>query len=119
MLVARLEPMFLGEPGHPPLELKTYFHLSMLAHHLILDGKAAFEAVYREPARALQAKDALTMASGCYLMALFGYDALVFQARKRRLTRRYSSPSDRARATAGQTRRKQWRSSSSSRARWS
>ena len=92
MIVALLEPMFFGESGKPPLELKTYYHLSLLAQQVLLEGSSAFESLYRRPESAVDYAKKLDFARGCYLMAVFQYEALIFQAQKRRLTTRFLFP---------------------------
>jgi hypothetical protein len=92
MIVAKLEPFFFEERGKPPLKLKTYYHLSLLAQQVILEGEAAFDALYHHPERAIEYVDKVAIAKGCYLMATFQYEALIFQAQKRRLTTRFLFP---------------------------
>ena len=92
MIVAKLEPSFFEEKGRTPLKVKTYYHLSLLAQQAILEGEAAFDALYTHPERAADYVDKLSMAEGCYLMAIFQYEALIFQAQKRRLTTRFLFP---------------------------
>jgi hypothetical protein len=92
MIVSKLEPLFFGERGKPSLEVKTYYHLSLLAQQVILDGEAAFAALYAHPEKAIEYVDKLSIAEGCYLMATFQYEALIFQAQKRRLTTRFLFP---------------------------
>ena len=92
MIVALLEPMFLGQGGKPELEVKTYYHLSLLAQQVLLEGPSAFESLYRRPASAVEYVKKLDFARGCYLMAVFQYEALIFQAQKRRLTTRFLFP---------------------------
>ena len=92
MIVAQLEPLFFGERGRPRLEVKTYYHLSLLAQQVICEGEPAFDALYGRPERAAAYVNELTIAKGAYLMAIFQYEALVFQAQKRRLTTRFLFP---------------------------
>jgi hypothetical protein len=92
MIVAKLEPLFFEERGKPPLKLKTYYHLSLLAEQVILEGEAAFDALYAHPERAADYVEKLAIAQGCYLMATFQYEAMIFQAQKRRLTTRFLFP---------------------------
>jgi hypothetical protein len=92
MMVAKLEPFFFEERGKPPLKVKTYYHLSLLAQQVMLEGEAAFDALYAQPERAAEYVDKLVIAQGCYLMAVFQYEALIFQAQKRRLTTRFLFP---------------------------
>jgi hypothetical protein len=92
MIVAKLEPFFFEERGKPPLKVKTYYHLSLLAQQVILDGEEAFDALYGRPELGATYVDKLSIAQGCYLMATFQYEALIFQAQKRRLTTRFLFP---------------------------
>jgi hypothetical protein len=91
MIVAKLEPYFFQE-RKPRLEVKTYYHLSLLAQQVILEGREAFESLYREPERAVDYVSKLDIGKGCYLMATFQYEAMIFQAQKRRLTTRFLFP---------------------------
>ncbi|HMJ57167.1 MAG TPA: lipase maturation factor family protein [Polyangiaceae bacterium] len=92
MIVAKLEPFFFEERGKPPLKLKTYYHLSLLAAQILFEGEAAFAAIYQRPELAAEYASKLAIAKGCYLMAVFQYEALIFQAQKRRLTTRFLFP---------------------------
>ena len=91
MIVAKLEPYFFQQ-RKPRLEVKTYYHLSLLAQQVILEGREAFEMLYRDPERAADEVSKLDIAKGCYLMATFQYEAMIFQAQKRRLTTRFLFP---------------------------
>jgi hypothetical protein len=92
LLNARLEPLFFQEAKLGKLELPTYFHLTMLAHQILLGGRAIYEEIYRRPELAVGMAEGLGIASGCYLMGIFQYDGLIFQAQKRRLVTRFVSP---------------------------
>lgn len=85
MLCVRLEPLFLYRGTKPELPVTSYFHLGMLAHHIIGLGRETYEKVYADPPSAAAYVDAMTMESGAYYLALFRYEAFVFQARKQRL----------------------------------
>jgi hypothetical protein len=91
MLVAKLEPYFFRDKK-PILEVKTYYHLSLLANQVILEGEAAFERLYRNPEQSPGYVDKVSMAEGVYLMTMFQYEAMIFQAQKRRLTQRFLFP---------------------------
>ncbi len=91
-LVAKLEQLYFADNGQPKLELKTYFHVSMMAHYILLKGRPAYEAAVADPASTIPLAAELTMANGCYLLGVFQYDAVVFQAQKRRLTQRFIVP---------------------------
>jgi hypothetical protein len=91
-LVAKLERLYFAEKGQPKLALKTYFHVSMMAQYVILKGRQAYEAAVASPASTIPLAAELTMANGCYLLGVFQYDAVVFQAQKRRLTQRFIVP---------------------------
>ncbi|MET0591381.1 MAG: hypothetical protein ABW133_01695, partial [Polyangiaceae bacterium] len=91
MLVAKLEPYFFRDKT-PILDLKSYYHLSLLASQVILEGEAAFEALYKNPESARDYVAKMTMAEGVYLMTMFQYEAMIFQAQKRRLTKRFLFP---------------------------
>lgn len=89
LLAARLEPHHLGTRP-PPLGLASWFHMGLLAAHVIRQGRQAWRAAARDPAAAAAQARAMTDASGFHLWALFGYDHVVYAARKARLVGRIS-----------------------------
>lgn len=107
-LVARFEPLYLHRGHRPLLPLPTYFHLWLLALHLVGCGPAAYRRVFREPRLALEHIPALTPERGLYGLALFRYDALRFEAQKLRLVECFTHPHDpeQKRALADRLRRR-------------
>ena len=65
--------------------VETLFQVHMLIHHIISEGKATYDAVYRDPARAAGFVGQMTEETGLFLTALFRYETLTFHARKFRL----------------------------------
>jgi len=94
LLVARFEPLFLHRGHAPILRVPTYFHLFMLAHHVIGEGREAYRRVYAEPLGASEYIEALTPQTGLNNIALFRHDALRFEAQKLRLIEAFSFPHD-------------------------
>ena len=90
-LLARLEPHYLGNK-EPRLELATLFHLNMLISHIVAEGKEAYDAVFRDPARAERYVGQMTNETGLFLTAVFWYEKLAYHARKFRLLLRYYTP---------------------------
>jgi hypothetical protein len=93
-LVARLEPLFLHHGHAPRLKLPTYFHVWMLAHHIIGCGREAYERVFAQPESAADFIVSLTPESGLYGLALFRFDALRFESQKLRLIECFTYPHD-------------------------
>ena len=96
LLVARLEPLFLHQGHRPRLDLPTYFHLWLLAHHIIGCGRDAYRRAFTEPESAAEHIPRLTPQSGLYGLALFRFDALRFEAQKLRLIEAFTHPHDTA-----------------------
>ena len=93
-LVARLEPLFLHRGSSPRLNVPTYFHLWLLAHHIIGCGREAYERVFARPESAAEFLAALTPQTGLYGLALFRSDALRFESQKLRLIEAFTHPHD-------------------------
>ena len=94
LLVARFEPLFLHRGDAPLLRVPTYFHLFMLAHHVIGQGQEAYRRVFADPLSASEHIPALTPESGLNNIALFRSDALRFEAQKLRLIESFTFPHD-------------------------
>jgi hypothetical protein len=93
-LVARFEPLFLHRGHAPVLNVPTYFHLWLLALHIIGCGPEAYRCAFEQPtSAALHIKD-LTAETGLYPLALFRFDALRFEAQKLRLIESFTHPHD-------------------------
>jgi hypothetical protein len=85
-LLERLEPFYFGARG-PRIELPSYFHLGMLAHHIVGEGEAAYRAALADLTVAARSAASMSETSGLLLMAVFQLDSIAFQARKLRLAR--------------------------------
>jgi hypothetical protein len=96
LLVARFEPLFLHRGHKPLLEVPTYFHLWLLAHHIIGLGREAYARAYADPLSAAEHVPKLTPQTGLYGLALFRYDAFRFEAQKLRLIEAFTYPHDAA-----------------------
>jgi hypothetical protein len=92
MLVARCEPLYLGRGRKPLIAAKTYFHLWMLAEHVIGNGREAYLKTLTDPQSAAAALLDLTPQSGLYYLALFRFESMVFEAQKVRLLAAVSPP---------------------------
>jgi hypothetical protein len=94
LLVARLEPHYLGRGFSPPLPAKTYLHLWMLVHDVIANGKQAYLDAMADPLSLAKRAEALDVPSGLYLLGIFRFEALVFDAQKLRLITAIMPPHD-------------------------
>jgi hypothetical protein len=94
MLVARWEPLYLGRMGKPLIPVDSYFHLWMLAHHIIGNGKDAFLAALANPMSANDILPQMTVQTGMYYFSLFRYENMIFDAQKVRLLASMSAPYD-------------------------
>jgi hypothetical protein len=95
LLVARLEPLYLGRGLHPEIPAKTYFHLWMLVQQIIGNGREAYLAAMASPkAVALEELPKLTTETGLYALSVFRYESMVFEAQKLRLITAFSPPHD-------------------------
>jgi hypothetical protein len=93
-LVARFEPLFLHHGHAPRLNVPTYFHLWLLAHHIIGSGPEAYRRAFADPESAAEFIASLTPQNGLYGFALFRHDALRFEAQKLRLIEAFTYPHD-------------------------
>lgn len=94
VLVARFEPLYLGQGLSPQLPAKTYFHLWMLAHHIMGHGKQAYLDAVANPMSAAKYLPELTTQTGLYYLSIFRYDSMIFEAQKLRLLWAISPPHD-------------------------
>ena len=94
LLVARLEPLYLYRGRRPLIAAPTYFHLWLLAHHIIGAGQAAYLAAFAEPASVASYLPALTPQTGLYPHAAFRLEELTFEAQKLRLIDAFVHPHD-------------------------
>ncbi|HVW27048.1 MAG TPA: lipase maturation factor family protein [Polyangiaceae bacterium] len=95
LLVARVEPMYLGRGFKPLIPAKTYFHIWLAAQHVIAKGRDAYLAAMKDPAATItQALSEMTAQSGSYLMCIFRFEPMIFEAEKLRLLTAVGAPHD-------------------------
>ncbi|HEY6555826.1 MAG TPA: lipase maturation factor family protein [Polyangiaceae bacterium] len=94
ILVARLEPLYLYRGFKPEIPVRTYFHLWMLAHHIIGCGREAYLAAYDNPQSVTSYIPELTTQTGLFALALFRLEEMTFEAQKLRLIECYIYPHD-------------------------
>jgi hypothetical protein len=94
LLVSRLEPLYLHRGFRPRIPVKTYFHLWMLAQHVIGNGREAYLAAFADPLSIAQHVPALTNQTGLYALSIFRYEEMIFEAQKLRLITAYVYPHD-------------------------
>jgi len=92
LLFARLEPPFeaagIGgylKPGPQALGVDSLYELRLLTHHIIAEGRAAYDAVIAQPASASAYAAAMNGFTAHSLQAIFRYDWLVYECQKLRL----------------------------------
>jgi hypothetical protein len=91
-LTAKLEPLANDKGLRPAmglavasLDVKSYAHLGLLTRHILLEGRDAFDAVVRDPARAAGHLRAMSLASGLFMTVVLHHEHYVTQARRYRL----------------------------------
>jgi hypothetical protein len=94
VLVARLEPLYLYRGGKPGIPARTYFHLWMLAHHILGLGERAYLEAVADPRKAAEHLEDVTAHSGLFYLGVFRYESMVFDAQKLRLVQSISPPHD-------------------------
>ena len=94
LLVARLEPLYLGLGSKPKIPAKTYFHVWMVAQQIICKGKDAYLAAMNDPMSVTSELEALTPHTGLFALGVFRYDSFVFEAQKLRLLTAVMPPHD-------------------------
>ena len=94
ILVARLEPLYLGRGSKPLIPVDTYFHLWMLAQHVIGKGKDAYLQALANPIAINEQIPEMTAQTGMYYFSLFRYESMIFDAQKCRLLAQMSAPYD-------------------------
>jgi hypothetical protein len=94
VLVARLEPLYLGRGLSPEIPAKTYFHLWMLAHHILGNGRQAYLAAVADPRSVVADLNEMTVHTGLYYLSIFRFESMVFDAWKLRLLTAISPPHD-------------------------
>jgi hypothetical protein len=92
LLFARLEPSLQAaglrafvQPGPQALGVNSLYELRLLTHHIIAQGRDAYDAVIAEPARATEHAAVMTMFTAHSIHAVFRYEWLLYQSQKLRL----------------------------------
>ncbi len=116
-LFAKLEPLFADAGVRPlwgrvsaTLAVPSLYELRLLTHHIVAEGRAAYDAVIASPRTANEHYARMNMFTGHSFQALFRYEALVYQSQKLRLLdaitkiggRREPSPKQRAARERGE-----------------
>ena len=96
MLVVKLEPHYLHQGLSPEIPVRTYFHLWLLANHVLGGGKEAYLRALAEPLSVIEEVPRLTTETGLYPLAVFRSSELTFDAQKMRLLEQYFYPHDQA-----------------------
>jgi hypothetical protein len=96
LLVARMEPHYLGKGFSPPLPAKTYLHLWLLAFKVLSEGKAAYLAAFENPMSLAEHAASFDINHGLFMLGVFRFEALVFEAQKLRLITAIMPPHDEA-----------------------
>jgi hypothetical protein len=100
LLVAKLEPLYLGRMSKPLIPVKTYFHLWMLAAHIIGKGKDAYLAALKDPMSVVAEVPLMTAHTGMYYFSLFRLESMTLDVQKMRLLTVLSAPYDEAKKQA-------------------
>ncbi len=79
-LAARLEDRVFGEPSRA-LPVPSYLHVGMLAHRLLLDGRATFGRALLDADLVEHAAVNLQVAEGARLWGVFRYETFAYHAR--------------------------------------
>jgi hypothetical protein len=85
ILVARFEPKYLYRGSRPELHAPSYLHLWLLAYHIIAQGKAVYLHALEHAETWNEQLASMTNQSGLYLMGVFRFDDMCFDAQKLRL----------------------------------
>ncbi len=91
LLVARLEPHYLGR-WKATIPARNYFELWMVTHHVIAEGRDDYLATMAEPLSVIARLPEMTPESGLYLLSIFRFESMTFEAQKLRLITAYASP---------------------------
>ncbi len=94
LLVARLEPLYLGRGLRPLIPARTYFHLWLAGQHIIAKGREAYLAALADPPSVAHALTEMTPQSGTYLLSIFRFESMIFEAQKVRLLTAVNAPHD-------------------------
>ena len=85
----KLDPLVLYRFGKPLLPVKNYGRLWLLMHDVILDGRDAYKAMLDDPLSLAPRAEQLSLERGLYLMTIFRYEAMIFEAQKLRLIQNF------------------------------
>ncbi|WP_267684265.1 lipase maturation factor family protein [Nannocystis sp. SCPEA4] len=92
LLMARCERLFVAGGlaailgwKRAPLDVETHSHLNLLARYVVAEGRAAYDAVFREPALAADKLATMSLRSGMFLEAVLRPERLAHQAQKFRM----------------------------------
>jgi hypothetical protein len=96
LLVARMEPHYLAKGFSPPLPAKTYLHVWMLALKVMSEGKDAYLAAFENPMSLAEQAASFEINHGLFMLGVFRFEALVFEAQKLRLITAIMPPHDEA-----------------------
>jgi hypothetical protein len=94
ILVARFEPLYFYRGRKPLIHAQTYLHLWMLAHHIIAQGKEAYLHALTDQASWNAQLETMTNHSGLYLLSVFRFEDMCFEAQKLRLINAIVHPHD-------------------------
>lgn len=90
LLRLRLEPHFYGD-AQPKLAKRSNFRFHLLIHECILDGRARFEAMLREPGLAVARAEQQTDASALHLIGVVRNRVIRYHGRALRIARRMTN----------------------------
>ena len=90
LLRLALEPYFYGDQT-PKIEKRSNFKFHLLLHEVILDGKAAYEAMLREPQGAAARAAQQTDASQLYFIGVVRNETVRYHGRALRIARRMTN----------------------------
>ncbi|HVW23767.1 MAG TPA: lipase maturation factor family protein [Polyangiaceae bacterium] len=94
------------KPG-APTRLKTEHHVRLFAYHVLGSGRASYDALVADPAKAVSLSERMTMCSGLYVQALFRYEAIAYQCQKLRLMAAFTEHEGRPAPTETQRKNKE------------
>jgi len=94
LLVARIEPHYLGKGFSPDFKAKTYLHVWLLANTIIGEGREAYLAAFASPMSLAERAETFDVNHGLFLLGVFRFEALVFEAQKLRLITAIMPPHD-------------------------
>jgi len=92
LLLARCEALFLEGgmravfgTGTARLPAKNHYHLGLLTHHVIAQGRCHYDMIFGDPTRAAGELAGMTIQSGATLSTLFRFETVVHHSQKLRL----------------------------------